>query len=201
MKTFRAVQERCVSLFEQNLDLAYATQDIAGLEKLYRQLQVLARSVGMQSGGLINVAGIDAHCHEQKSSNVIHRPAEPGFTGWNPPGAARRVSYAASRREQAPLRYPWGESPPVPAPESTLVRYSAKRQASSTSDEDPLYRRRRIGPIWTHGIPVPRPYWHRRRDYERMADLRERRIDEPAATPPPELAHARSADTARCEQE
>lgn len=175
--------ERCLSLLEQfppstrhsalgrellqQVDMAGARQDLPTLDKLYRQLQVLARSLGIQGGGLINRVRAEAHGHEHATANAIHHAAGPGPAGWRSPAATRHVSYAGPRGATAPIKHPWGAPPEsMPTAEQRPARLPATLEARTIADAAPTRSRRKLGSIWWHGIPVPRPYWHRRREFE-----------------------------------
>jgi hypothetical protein len=86
---------------------AFAKRDVAGLEKLLRQVQILARSVG------VPIAGVRV----QRTPVAIAPPesAAPSPARW---AAVPRPAPFPRRRAAAPLRYPWGDEPP-PRPRSS----------------------------------------------------------------------------------
>ena len=94
--------------------MAVAQHDTKQLEKLYREVQMLARSLGIQSGGRINCpppgGEPDPNCIESthpETANVC-RDAGPGLPDWD-----RRQRRRSRVREHAPIRYPYGDEPPV----------------------------------------------------------------------------------------
>ena len=100
----RDVRDALLALSEA----AFAKSDIAALEKLFRQVRILARSVGVPMTGV----HVERTPVEIASSPESTLPAPARWTSVRKPVAFPR------RRDHAPLRYPWGEEP-APRPRSS----------------------------------------------------------------------------------
>ncbi|MGH7524525.1 MAG: hypothetical protein ACREK8_09475 [Gemmatimonadales bacterium] len=146
-----ALHHRCNSLLEQlppsasTLALgqellqhgaaAYAYGNLAELENLYRQVNALAQSLGVERAGHINRRVIP----DERAGAVIDNSREPvtrriaagpGLCGWGRRG--ERTASNARTREHAPLEYPWGKEP-EPHPRSATDILPAKPLGASSA--------------------------------------------------------------------
>ena len=169
-------------LFTQ-ANIALARRDTRHLDKLYREVQALARSLGIEGGGRINrqtathqpesnPTAASASAVEAHSTNA----AGPGLPGWG--WRAKPASGRAPTREHAPIRYPWGGEPPVPEPPQPPARLPATLEARIIAYDAEREPRRRRSPAYWHGFAVPRTL------AQRLFDLRK-----------PQEAGKRSRDT------
>ena len=133
--TSREVRDALLALSQA----AFAKRDVAGLEKLLRQVQILARSVGMPVAGV----GVQRTPVEIASSPESTLPAPARWTSVRKPVAFPR------RRDHAPLRYPWGAEPP-PRPRSSSDILPGKPEHLLSADcRDRLAAYRRSVASWS----------------------------------------------------
>jgi hypothetical protein len=140
---------------------AFARSDVEALEKLHRQVQTLARSVGMP---------IDS-VHLERGVVSPAPPAPDAPPRW---GAVHQPVAFRRRRDHAPVRYPWGEEPPprprsssdiVPGKPERLLpgdcreRLAAYRRAAAVAREAASEARQLYGRVRYHGPDEP-PEWY-----------------------------------------
>jgi len=93
---------------QAQIERAVVQRDTAALEKLYREIQALARSLGVGRNGQISTVN---RIEQAPTAKLVKHNPGPGLPGWGRRATSRRVGYSGPAREHAPLRYPHGDPP------------------------------------------------------------------------------------------